>query len=154
MDSTTRTVTPTRAQPVRDQILAYLTEPRHAYEIAAHTSRRTATITGHMRAMLRLGLVERVAYGVYAKAGTLRGPAPAEALVRPHPIRDEIFRFLTEPRHVRDIAAHLDRCQGKVTPQLRAMIEGGLVRCIAPHVFARVDRGAGQGHSRRFVAAA
>ena len=153
MDSTTRTAPRRRAQPVRDQILAYLAEPRRAYEIAAHTGRRTATITGHMQAMLRLRLVERVAYGVYARAGTLRGPVPAEALARPHPIRSEIFRFLIEPRHVDDIAAHLGRCQDKVTPELRTMIEGGLVRCIRPQVFARADDGIGQESGRRFVAA-
>ena len=74
-----------RPQPVRDDILAYLTKPRHAYEIAAHTGRRTATITGHMQAMLRLKLVERVAYGVYARAGTLDASPPPAALVRPRP---------------------------------------------------------------------
>ncbi|MDJ0390702.1 hypothetical protein QMO56_21535 [Roseomonas sp. E05] len=153
MDSTTRTAPRRRAQPVRDQILAYLTEPRHAYEIAAHTGRRTATITGHMQAMLRLRLVERVAYGVYARAGTLRGPAPAEALARPHPIRSEIFRFLAEPRHIDDIAAHLGRCHDKVTPELRTMIGNGLMRCIGPQVFARAGKGTGQESSRRFVAA-
>ncbi|MHB0671698.1 helix-turn-helix domain-containing protein [Roseomonas mucosa] len=153
MDSITRTAPPRRAQPIRDRILAYLTELRHAYEIAAHTGRRTAAITGHMQAMLRLRMVERVAYGVYARAGTLRGPASAEALARPHPIRRKIFRFLTEPRHVDDIAAHLGRRQDRVTPELRTMVEGGLVRCIGPQVFARVDKAAGQESGRQFVAA-
>jgi len=34
-----------RPQPVRDQILAFLSEPWQAFEVAAHTGRRTATIT-------------------------------------------------------------------------------------------------------------
>ncbi|USQ74633.1 helix-turn-helix domain-containing protein (plasmid) [Roseomonas mucosa] len=126
-----------RPQPVRDDILAYLTKPRHAYEIAAHTGRRTATITGHMQAMLRLKLVERVAYGVYARAGTLDASPPPAALVRPHPTRERILAFLTEPRHVSDIAAHLDRPRGSVAPQLRAMIDHGLVRRVRRSVFDR-----------------
>ncbi|GAV36811.1 Helix-turn-helix domain protein [Roseomonas sp. TAS13] len=126
-----------RPQPVRDDILAFLSEPRHAYEIAAHTGRRTATITGHMQAMMRLKLVERVAYGVYARVGTLDALPPPAALLRPHPTKERILAFLTEPRHVSDIAAHLDSPRGSVAPQLRAMIDRGLVRRVRRSVFDR-----------------
>lgn len=144
-----------RPQPVRDEILAYLTKPRHAYEIAAHTGRRTATITGHMQAMMRLKLVERVAYGVYARAGTQDASPPSAALVRPHPTRERILAFLTEPRHVDDIAAHLDKPRGSVAPQLRAMIDHGLVRRVRQSVFDRAHPNLlAPSDNREFVAAA
>ena len=128
-----------RPQPVRDQILAFLTEPRQAFEVAAHTGRRTATITGHMRAMVKLGLVERVGYGRYALAGPMPAPLPARALVRPHPVGEQVLGFLDEPRHVREIAAHLQRPMDKIREQLRAMQRRELVRCIRPQVFARIS---------------
>ncbi len=56
-----------RPQPIRDAILAYLTEPRRAMEIAAHIKRPIATATGHLAAMKRRGLVVSVKHGVYAR---------------------------------------------------------------------------------------
>ena len=129
-----------RPQPVRDQILAFLTEPRQAFEVAAHTGRRTATITGHMRAMLKLGLVVRVGYGRYALAGSVSAPPPPEALVRPHPVGEQVLKFLAKPRHVNDIAAHLQRSPDKTRQQLLAMQLRGLVQSIQPQVFARIRK--------------
>ena len=56
-----------RRQPIRDAILAYLTEPRRALDIAAHIERPIATATGHLAAMKRLGLVVSVRRGIYAQ---------------------------------------------------------------------------------------
>ncbi len=56
-----------RPQPIRDAILAYLTEPRRALDIAAHIERPIATATGHLAAMKRLGLVVSVRRGIYAQ---------------------------------------------------------------------------------------
>lgn len=81
---------------------------------------------------------EWVAYGVYAQAGTLDASPPPAALARPHPTKERILAFLTEPRHVSDIAAHLDSPRGSVAPQLRAMIERGLVRRVRRSVFDRM----------------
>ena len=134
-----------RPQPVRDQILAFLTEPRQAFEVAAHTGRRTATITGHMRAMLKLNLVERVGYGRYARAGSGSAPLSAGALVRPHPVCEQILAFLDQPRNAKDIATHLQRPVALVRDRLRAMQTRGLVRCIQPQVFARI--GTNEPHS-------
>lgn len=55
-----------RPQPVRDAIMACLSEPRQAVQIAQTVERTVPNVTGHLRAMLRLGLVERVGYGRYA----------------------------------------------------------------------------------------
>ncbi len=54
-------------QPIRDAILAYLTEPRRASDIAVHIERPIATTTGHLAAMKRRGLVVSVQRGIYAQ---------------------------------------------------------------------------------------
>ncbi|WP_140883893.1 winged helix-turn-helix domain-containing protein [Muricoccus nepalensis] len=59
-----------RPQPVRDAILLNLTEPRQAVDIARAIGRTVPNVTGHLRAMMELGLVERVGYGRYALPGT------------------------------------------------------------------------------------
>lgn len=59
-----------RPQPVRDAILLNLTEPRQAVDIARAIGRTVPNVTGHLRAMTTLGLVERVGYGRYARPGT------------------------------------------------------------------------------------
>jgi DNA-binding transcriptional ArsR family regulator len=72
-----------RPQPIRDAILAYLTEPRRALDIAAHIERPIATATGHLAAMKRRGLVVSVRRGVYAQPDrrALRRQAAGELVV-------------------------------------------------------------------------
>ena len=60
---------PARPQPIRDAILAYLSQPRLAVDIARHIRRPVPTTTGHLAAMRRLGLVDRVGYGPYVLHG-------------------------------------------------------------------------------------
>ncbi|MGI4795889.1 MAG: hypothetical protein ACRYG8_17850 [Janthinobacterium lividum] len=127
-----------RPQPVRDQILAFLTEPRQAFEVAAHTGRRTATITGHMRAMLKLNLVVRVGYGRYARPEFGYLLPSMDALVRQHPVCEKILALLEEPRNATEIAAQLQRPVSLVRDRLRAMQTRGLVRCIRNQVFIRM----------------
>ncbi len=62
-----------RPQPIRDAILAFLTEPRSARAIADHIDRRVPIATGHLAAMQRRGLVRRLGYAAYALAD-YRGP--------------------------------------------------------------------------------
>ncbi len=59
---------PVRTQPIRDAILAYVTEPRRACEVAAHITRPIATTTGHLAKMKRLGLIVQTERGVYLRA--------------------------------------------------------------------------------------
>lgn len=127
-----------RPQPVRDQILAFLTEPRQAFEVAAHTGRRTATITGHIRAMLKLNLVVRVGYGRYARPGAGSVLPSVDALVRPHPVCEKILALLEKPRNAKEIAVQMQRPVGLVRDRLRAMQARGLVRCIQSQVFIRM----------------
>lgn len=51
---------------VRDRILAFLSEPRSAGDVARHIGRTVPTATGHLAAMRRRGLVRRIGYGAYA----------------------------------------------------------------------------------------
>jgi DNA-binding IclR family transcriptional regulator len=60
---------PARPQPVRDAILACLSQPRRVMEVAACIGRPGSTTTGHLGAMKRLGLVVQVERGVYARPG-------------------------------------------------------------------------------------
>ena len=78
------------------QILSCLTEPRRPREIAAIVNRPPSVTTGHLRHLLKRGLIVRIDKGVYAlacrvhppaadahagvtRAGTLAGCAPANA---------------------------------------------------------------------------
>jgi hypothetical protein len=60
---------PVRPQPVRDAILACLSQPRRAVEVAAYIGRPGSITTGHLAAMKRRGLVVQVERGVYARSG-------------------------------------------------------------------------------------
>ncbi len=61
-----------RPQPIRDSIMAFLSEPRTASAIAAHIGRPVPTATGHLAAMRRLGLVVRPRFSTYDRANALR----------------------------------------------------------------------------------
>ena len=63
---------PVRTQPIRDAILAYVSEPRRACDVAAHIARPIATATGHLAAMKRLGLIVQTERGVYLRANRNR----------------------------------------------------------------------------------
>ena len=63
-----------RPQPIRDAILAYLSEPRSARAIADHINRPVPTATGHLAAMRRRLLVIRLGYAAYARADYVGSP--------------------------------------------------------------------------------
>lgn len=64
---------PKRAQPIRYAILMFLSEPRSARAIADHIGRPVPTATGHLAAMRRRNLVQRLGYAAYARALTMPG---------------------------------------------------------------------------------
>jgi hypothetical protein len=64
---------PKRPQPIRDKIIAFLTKPRSAVQIATNIERPVPIATGHLAAMRRLGLVQRIGYSAYASA-SYQGP--------------------------------------------------------------------------------
>src|SRR5271165_488307 len=125
-----------RPQPIRDAILAYLTELRSARDIALHIDRPVPTATGHLAAMRRRGLAKRIAYATYAPPDW---PAAADTLgklARSHTISDAILEYLTEPRTVREIAVQIDR-PGRVVPDhLTVMRRRGLIKRVGAGVYA------------------
>lgn len=132
---------PARAQPVRDAILAFMTEPRQAFEIARHTGRSTASITGHMRAMLVLRLVDRIAYGRYALAGTSVVPPKEVALMRPNSRTDAVLATLIQPRTSDEVAAALQLQVEKLLPHLMKMRKNGVIWCNQDGLLARISGG-------------
>lgn len=93
---------PTRAirpQPIRDAILRFMTQPRSAGEIADHIDRPVPTTTGHLRAMIKLGLVRRIAFATYAP-GSYRGPQvrlPQRRSESTSELRGQLTALLAEP---------------------------------------------------------
>src|SRR5208282_6499101 len=127
-----------RPQPIRDAILAYLTELRSARDIALHIDRPVPTATGHLAAMRRRGLAKRVGYGVYAPVDWPEA-AETSALARSRPIRDAILEYLTEPRAVREIAMHIKRGAWATDRHLRNMRRRGLIKRVGSGVYALPD---------------
>ncbi|HKM61290.1 MAG TPA: hypothetical protein VJY39_02255 [Acidisphaera sp.] len=128
-----------RPQPIRDAILAYLTEPRSARDIALHIDRPVPTATGHLAAMRRRGLTKRIAYAVYAPPDW---PAAAETmgqLARSQPTRTAILEYLTEPRSAREIALHIDRSGETTGSHLTDMRRRGLIKRVGYGVYALPD---------------
>ena len=50
---------------IRDQVLAFLAEPRSAGDVARHIGRAVPIATGHLAAMRRRGLVRRIGHAAY-----------------------------------------------------------------------------------------
>ena len=71
-----------RRQPIRDAIMAYLTEARSAKQIAEHIERKVSVATGHLRAMRVRGLVVRVGWGQYIRADRCDSPPDPTTITR------------------------------------------------------------------------
>ena len=72
----------TRKQPIRDAIMAYLTEARSAKQIAEHIERKVSVATGHLRAMRVRGLVVRVGWGQYIRTDRCEAPPDPTTITR------------------------------------------------------------------------
>ena len=58
-----------RPSPIRDMIGNFLSEPRAARDVAKHIERPVPVATGHLAAMCRLGLAQRIGQNAYVAAG-------------------------------------------------------------------------------------
>ena len=81
----------TRKQPIRDAIMAYLTEARSAKQIAEHIERKVSIATGHLRAMRVRGLVVRVGWGQYVRADRCDTPPDPTTITRANSTRDLVL---------------------------------------------------------------
>lgn len=111
---------PRRPQPIRDAILHFVTQPRSAGEIAEHIERPVPTTTGHLRAMIKLGLVRRIAFATYAP-GSYTGPKirlPQRRSESASAIRAQLTALLHEPCSVQS----LEQKTGLPTQQIRGAL--------------------------------
>jgi hypothetical protein len=85
-----------RPQPIRDKIIAFLSEPRPVAAIATHIEWSVPVTTGHLGAMRRRGPVKRLGYTTYAP-GSYDGP-PLRLRIRrpstPRTLRQELAALL------------------------------------------------------------
>ena len=147
-------VPPARPQPIRDAILAYLSEPRRAVDIARHIERPVPTTTGPLAAMRRLVLVDRVGYGLYALHGTM--PPGGDEAFRPRQLRaageaelwamtlalsGKIRQALASPCRTSDLAVRIGEPQDAVKAVLERLWLSGLVTGNEREGFELVVRG-------------
>jgi len=147
---------PSRPQPIRDAILAYLSEPRQAKEVATHIDRPVPDATGHLAAMRRLGLVVRTGYGRYERADLLADGARPAVVVRPHPVREATLECLDRPMHCDAVAVVTGRTPVRALHALRQLVRDGLAVHLGRGVYAPVRKAArteaGAGGSVRAMA--
>ncbi len=136
---------PFPAQPIRDAILAYLSEPRQAKQVASCIGRSIPTATGHLGAMRRLGLVVRTGYGRYERADLVADGALPAVIVRPHPVRDAALACLKGPVHCDTVATLTGRTPLHALQVLQQLVRHGLAVHLGQGMFslrhgdARVD---------------
>ena len=125
-----------RPQPIRDAILAFLSEPRQAWEVAAHIDRSVPNATGHLAAMCRRGVAARVGYGRYERTDPAQAGVGRGAITRPFPVRDAVLVCLGKPTHYTEIARAARRSIKATSNALRALVGLGLAVQCSKGVFA------------------
>lgn len=119
----------TRRSPVRDMILAFLSDARRAADIAAHIQRTVPITTGHLAAMQRLGLVKRIGRATYALAtytgeGTELGARKSGSTLV---LRQKLRALLIERRSLSDLCAETHEPSDTIVAALRDLWFSGFV---------------------------
>jgi len=125
-----------RPQPIRDVILAYLSEPRQAKQVAGCIGRSIPTATGHLGAMCRLGLVVRTGYGRYERADLVADGSLPDVIVRPHPVRDAALACLKGPVHCDTVATLTGRTPLHALQVLQQLVRHGLAVHLGQGMFS------------------
>jgi hypothetical protein len=118
-----------RRQPIRDAILGFMTGPRSAGQIAEHIERPVPTATGHLRAMIRLGLVRRIAFGTYAPAA-YTGPddrIPQRRAESSKELRHQVRQFLDTFASVQGLHLRTGQSEKSIRVALRDLWFSGLL---------------------------
>ena len=110
----------------RDAILAYLSEPRQAKQVASCIGRSIPNATGHLGAMCRRGLVVRTGYGRYERADLVADGALPAVIVRPHPVRDATLACLKGPVQCDTVARLTGRTSLLALQALQQLVKHGL----------------------------
>ena len=128
-----------RPQPIRDAILAFLSEPRQAWEVAAHIGRSIPNATGHLAAMCRRGVAVRVGYGRYEHAGAAQESVRQDTIACSFPAQDAVVARLGQPAHYSEVAQAVGRSAGSTLSVLCSLVRSGFaVRC-SKGVFAAAE---------------
>jgi len=136
---------PSRQQPIRDMILAFLSEPRQAKEVSRHIGRSVPNATANLAAMTRLGLVVRIGYGCYGRAELVADGAHPAGIVRPHPVRDAMLACLDRPMHYGIVAASVGQKPASVEASLHRLTRDCVLVFLGKGVFAPVRKTAEPG---------
>ena len=109
----------TRKQPIRDAIMAYLTEARSAKQIAEHIERKVSIATGHLRAMRLRGLVVRVGWGQYVRTDRCEAPPDPTTITRANSTRELVLLHAPAASSLE----HLKQLTGRSSVRLTQSVE-------------------------------
>ena len=115
----------TRKQPIRDAIMAYLTEVRSAKQIAEHIERKISIATGHLRAMRERGLVVRVGWGQYVRADQCETPPDPTTITRTNSTKELVRRYASEAQSLQQLQILTSRSGTRVVEAARALRAAG-----------------------------
>ena len=136
---------PRRQQPIRDAIMAFLSEPRSARAIADRIGRPVPTATGHLGAMQRCGLVRRLGFAAYARADYTGPPLEFRPPPRMSPVQLAIAAFLAEPRSRQAIADRFGLSANAIQGHLAALRARGEAVRIACRTWVSASHPAASG---------
>ena len=108
----------TRKQPIRDAIMAYLTEARSAKQIAEHIERKVSIATGHLRAMGIRGLVVRVGWGQYIRTDRCDAPPDPNTITRANSTMSLV------QLHAGESLEHLQKLTGRPLERVLRAVQG------------------------------
>ena len=84
-----------RPSPIRDMIGEFLSVPRAAREVAVFIDRPVPVATGHLAAMCRLGLAQRIGQNAYATADYNGPPVQFKSSSGRNPLRRKLTPLLS-----------------------------------------------------------
>jgi hypothetical protein len=121
------TTKPTRPQPIRDAILAFLVEPKSAKEVATHINRPVPVATGHLRAMRSRALVVRVSWGVWVRRDCCDNAPDPSTIRRNFPAQEALLRHLSEPRTLEELEQASGTPRSTFREALTKLVDSGAV---------------------------
>lgn len=112
-----------RRHPIRDAIMAFLTEPRTVKQIAEHIERRTSTATGHLRAMHKWALIVRLRWGVWVRRDKCDNPPNQTSIRRGRPTQEALLDHLRDPKTLEELEQITGNPRRSLQSALTAMVK-------------------------------
>ncbi len=126
---------------VRDAIVAFVSQPRTADEVVCRYGLPPRETRAYLRWLIRNGDLKRVGLNVYAPRD-YAGPVPERRAVgraRHGAQREAIMAFVSRPRTIREIKAHLRPPGRNLSRHIREMARLGDLKRVAPGIYAPRD---------------